>query len=77
MTVKKIVEQWLWDNGFTGLVNDTCGCCLNGEGGLFVCGEVGESCIAGYKITRESGEYGDLHGNEWIIVRNKPEANNG
>lgn len=56
MTCKEIIEKYLKENGFDGLVQlDTeCGCHL-GEMGLFLCGSCLDDCKPAYKHEDESG----------------------
>ena len=48
MTVKKIVENYLRENGYEGLYSEECGCYLDD---LMPCGECCDNCEAGYKVT--------------------------
>lgn len=51
MTFKTIIEQWLREHGYDGLVNleigePYCGCLLDD---LFLCGECPTDCQPGYR----------------------------
>lgn len=46
MTVKQIVEKYLRDNGYDGLVGNQCGCLLED---LEPCGEMSSDCQAAYR----------------------------
>jgi hypothetical protein len=48
MELREIVESWLEEHGYDGLVYSDieCGCCL---GDLMPCGSPGIGCEAGYK----------------------------
>lgn len=56
MTCKEIIEKYLGDNGFDGLVHlDTeCGCHM-GDLGLFLCDGPCSDCEPAYKHEDESG----------------------
>ena len=72
MTVKEIVEKYLKDNGYTGLVNSDgeCGCEIDD---LFPCGELyPECCEPGYKCPAKPDE--TEAGFDWMITTKKPEG---
>lgn len=65
MNVIDIVAQYLKDNGYDGLVEETseCGCELSD---LMPCGEgCGQGCRAGHKEPDPTGEY------DWLIFPGK------
>lgn len=47
MTTIEIVKKWLAENGYDGLCNEDCGCSL---ADLAPCGEMGNSCMAAFKV---------------------------
>ncbi len=59
-TVREIVQEWLEDHGYDGLVADggVCGCLTDN---LIPCDEPCETCIAGYKGPDPDGE------SEWLV----------
>ena len=68
MNVHEIVEQYLRDNGFGGLVDKeaVCGCELDD---LAPCDDMQAECIAGYKAGCTCGEGCDFH----IVEREEPQ----
>lgn len=72
--VQEILEQWLKEHGYDGLVNpdETCGCVLDD---LCPCGTPSLSeCVAGYKITRDDPEWEEYGNNfsEWVMITDTP-----
>ena len=55
MDVFDIVAEYLTDNGYDGLWNDSGCACQIGE--LAPCGEMVGNCIAGYLIPKDSPEF--------------------
>lgn len=66
MNVIDIVTQYLKDNGYDGLVEDTgeCGCELSD---LMPCEIYSQGCRAGHKEPDPAGEY------DWLIFPGKKE----
>jgi len=59
LLVGDIIEIYLAENGFDGLVSDDCECaCKLGE--LFPCGNVYQDCCPGYKTACDCGDH-DYH----------------
>ena len=68
MTVKEIVEKYLKDNGFDGLVGEDCGCKMSDD--LMCCGWDVLQCEPGYFIPCDEGFF-DCGG--YHITTIKPE----
>ena len=71
MNIKEIVEKYLRENGFDGLVSEDyeCGCELDD---LMPCSEFNSDCQPGYKYKPDpDGEYAEA---EWVIGLEKPDA---
>jgi hypothetical protein len=76
VTVKEIVASWLKAKGFDGLVNTEipCGCLI---GNLAPCGEMHETCKAGYRRDVKADEQCGCDGcgtDHWEIVELVPDA---
>lgn len=80
MEVKEIVKKYLEDNGYGGLYDgEECGCEVED---LAPCGEMPDTCIAGYKIpcpriADPDGEHScecipDYQNEAWHITPIKP-----
>lgn len=70
MRVRKIIENYLRDNGFDGLKGDECGCAI---GDLFLCEYISLDCVPGYKTYCDCDE-DDCGISGYHISASKPEA---
>ena len=70
MVLRKIVNQWLMENGYEGLCNDDCGCEI---GDLMPCDTPNIHCSAGFKVPCPGPEKCLADGNcPWHISETKP-----
>lgn len=58
LSVKEIVEKFIRENNFDGVYSDVCGCLVDD---LAPCGEMQETCRAGYKKKCDCSENCDWH----------------
>ncbi len=65
MTVIKIVEQYLRQNGYDGLYNENGECACKTDG-LVPCEQIGDDCCAGYLAPCDCGDH------DWHIQEEKP-----
>lgn len=73
MTIEEIVKKYLMENGYDGLVDDECGCCIDD---LMPCDSETKNCRPGYKViiteqNKDKFEDLDVVVGDWVMRLNK------